>query len=127
MHRAVSGRGYRAIAQIAASVAVGLALGFVVGWWLWPVKYTNTAPSMLRQDYHDDYIVMIASAYEVDGDLEQARERLILLSPGEPAAPVVELAERIIEADGNLEDIYRLAYLAAAFEPPTPALAPFLQ
>jgi hypothetical protein len=123
----VSGRGYRAITQLAAGVAVGLVLGFIAGWWLWPVQYTNTAPSMLRQDYHDDYIVMIAGAYEVDRDLEQARERLSLLSPGEPAAPVVELAERIIEAGGSPEDINRLAYLAAAFEPPTPALAPYLE
>jgi hypothetical protein len=113
--------------QAAVAVAVGLALGFAVGWWLWPVQYTNTAPAVLRQDYRDDYIVMVATAYEVERDLEQARERLKLLNPEEPAVSVTELAERLIEADGSSEDITRLARLAWALGATAPTLIPYLE
>lgn len=113
--------------QAAVAVAVGLALGFAVGWWLWPVQYTNTAPAVLRQDYRDDYIVMVATAYEVERDLEQARERLKLLNPEEPAVSVTELVERLIEADGSSEDIARLARLAWALGATAPTLIPYLE
>jgi len=102
-------------------------LGFIIGWWLWPVQYTNTAPVVLRQDYRDDYIVMIATAYEVEEDLEQARERLKLLDPREPATLVVELAERLIEAGGDADDIARLARLAWALGATTSTLIPYLE
>jgi len=104
-----------------------LALGFAAGWWLWPVEYTNTAPNVLRRDYRDDYVVMTATAYGIDGDLERARERLKLLDPAEPATPVVELAERLIEAGGNVEDTTRLARLAWALGALPPTLTPYLE
>lgn len=112
--------------RIAMGLAAGLALGLVIGW-LWPVQYTNTAPSVLRQDYRDDYVVMVASAYEIEGDPERARERLVLLDAEEPAAPVVELGERLVEAGGGAEDIVRLARLAWALKAITPTLVPYLE
>lgn len=98
-----------------------------IGWWLWPVTYTNTSPSALREDYRDEYVLMIATAYEVEGDGEKARERLALLDSDEPSAPVVGLAQRLIEQRGSEEDIVRLARLAQAFDATTPALMPYLQ
>jgi len=111
----------------AIGAVMGLALGFAAGWWLWPVQYTNTAPNVLRQDYHDDYVVMVATAYEVEGDLEQARERLKLLDPEEPAAPVIKLAERLLEVSGSAEDVTHLARLAWALGATTPTLTPYLE
>lgn len=115
------------IGRAVIGVLVGLALGFAIGWWLWPVQYTNTAPAVLRQDYRDDYVVMVATTYQVEDDLEQARERLELLDPEEPAAPVVELAERLIEAGGSTEDIISLARLAWALGVTTSTLIPYLE
>jgi hypothetical protein len=117
----------RWVTQAAVGAVAGLALGFAVGWWLWPVQYTNTAPNVLRQDYRDDYVVMVATAYEVEGGVQQARERLELLDPEEPAAPVIELAERLIEAGGSAEDVGRLARLAQALEALPPTLTPYLE
>ena len=111
----------------AIGAVMGLALGFAAGWWLWPVQYTNTAPNVLRQDYHDDYVVMVATAYEVEGNLEQARERLKLLDPEEPAAPVIKLAERLLEVSGSAEDVTHLARLAWALGATTPTLTPYLE
>jgi predicted Co/Zn/Cd cation transporter (cation efflux family) len=112
--------------RITAGAAVGLMLAFAIGWWIWPVQYTNTVPDVLRQDYRDDYVVMVATAHEVEQDLEQARNRLKLLDPEEPAAPVVELAERLVEAGGSAEDITYLARLARALGNLPPTLAPYL-
>ena len=118
----------RWVTRIAFGVVVGLALGFAIGWWLWPVQYTNTAPNVLRRDYRDDYIVMVATAYEIEnGDIEQAQRRLKLLDPENPAAPVVELAERLVAAGGSVEDITRLARLAWALGSLPPTLAPYLE
>ena len=108
-------------------VVAGLLLGFATGWWWWPVQYTNTAPNVLRQDYSDEYIVMVASAYEVEGDLEQAQERLRVLDAEDPAAPVVELAERLVEAGGDPSDITRLARLVGALGATTSTLLPYME
>jgi hypothetical protein len=116
------------IARIALGMAIGLALGFTIGWWFWPVQYTNTAPSVLRRDYRDDYVLMVATAYALgDGGSDRAQERLRLLDSENPAAPVVELAERLVRTGGGREDIDRLANLASALGAVTPELAPYLQ
>lgn len=106
-------------------LAAGLALGLIIGW-LWPVRYTNTAPAVLRQDYRDDYVVMVAAAYEIESDPERARARLALLDAEEPAAPVVELAERLVEMGGSVADVTQLARLAWALKATTPMLVPYL-
>jgi hypothetical protein len=108
-------------------IAVGGTLGVAIGWWLWPVTYTNTSPSALREDYRDEYVLMVATAYEVDGDRGRARERLALLDSREPSAPVVGLAQRLIDQGGSEEDIARLARLAQALDATTPTLMPYLQ
>lgn len=106
----------------AVGIAVGVALGVAVGWGLWPVTYTNTSPAALRADYRDQYILMIAAAYEVEGDQQRAYDRLALLDPEEPAAPVIDLAERLIEQGGRERDIVRLARLARTLDATAPGL-----
>ncbi len=105
----------RWVAQVGLGILVGLALGFAVGWWLWPVQYTNTSPGALRRDYRDDYILMVATAYELgDGDAEQAQRQLSLLDAQEPTAPLIELTARLNEVGGSSADITRLTNLAQA-------------
>ncbi len=46
------------------TLLLGLALGLVaLGWWLWPVQWTNGAPVDLQQSYRDTYLRSVASAY----------------------------------------------------------------
>lgn len=123
----MSGLARRWSRRAVIGILLGLALGLALGWRIWPVTYTNTAPDVLRQDYRDDYVLMVATAYEVEGDLSKARERLILLDPEEPAAPPIELAERLADANGDREDIARLARLAWALGATTPRLTPYLE
>jgi len=108
-------------------LAVGVALGLLVGWQLWPVQYTNTLPAQLRQDYRNDYVLMTAAAYQVEQDLEAARARLSLLDGQAPAGPVVALAEELLAAGGPPEDVAMLARLADALGAATPALYPYLE
>jgi hypothetical protein len=43
---------------------LGLFIGLVVlGWGLWPVEWKDSAPSMLRSDYQDDYLRMAVDSY----------------------------------------------------------------
>ena len=115
------------IGRAAIGVALGLALGFAIGWWLWPVTYTNTSPAELREDYHDDYVLMVAAAYAVEQDLQDARSRLELLNPNEPGAPTLALAEKLIEHGGSEEDITHLARLARDLGVTDPMLTPYLE
>jgi hypothetical protein len=107
-------------------LALGIALGLLVGWVLWPVQYTNTAPAQLRQDYRNDYILMVAAAYQVEGNPDTALERLARLDPEQPTRPLVELTETLIAQDGRPTDIRMLVRLAEALGATTPAMWPHL-
>lgn len=101
-----------------AGIVAGAVLGLAIGWWLWPVRLASTSPAYLRRDFRDNYIVMVASAYEAEGDLDAARDRLALLEPTDPARPAVELAERLAQVGGSVQDIARLEHLVAALVAP---------
>lgn len=106
-------------------LALGVALGLLVGWVLWPIQYTNTAPAQLRQDYRNDYVLMVAAAYQVEGNADAARERLTRLDPEQPTRPLVELTETLIAQNGRPGDIAMLVHLAEALGTATPAMGPF--
>ena len=112
---------------VLAGLVVGLALGLLVGWRLWPVSYSNTTLSQLRQDYKNDYILMVASEYQVEGDAEQALARLSLLDPESPTQALLILTEQLIISEGRQEDIVILARLADALQISTPSMAPYLE
>jgi hypothetical protein len=65
-------------------IAVGLALlggilagWLVIGWSLWPVQWRNTTPWMLRLDYRQMYVRLVAEHYAETGDIHAAREALL--------------------------------------------------
>ncbi len=47
---------YRVTLPVGA--VIGLILGLVVGWGIWPVQWTDLAPYHLRQDLREDYLRM---------------------------------------------------------------------
>lgn len=55
---------------------LGLLLGLAIGWWWWPVEWTNSTPGNLRQDFQSDYLVWVADQYARTGDLDWVRSRL---------------------------------------------------
>lgn len=55
----------------------GLILGWIViGWWLWPVKWTNSEPWLLRPERQMTYVGLVAEDYWHTGDISQARKAL---------------------------------------------------
>lgn len=74
--------------------AIGLAMGLTVAWVLWPVQFTNADPTDLRQTYKDDYVRMISAAYQMDGNLVKARQRLSQLGLGNSIQTINALIAR---------------------------------
>ena len=94
---------------------VGLGVGLLIGWVIWPTQFSNATPPMLRQDFRNDYVAWVAEEYTETGDLEEAQQRLGVAISGrgrwrqEPEVLVRQIAE-------NRPDSANLEALAAALE-----------
>lgn len=100
---------------------LGLAGGLVYSWLLNPVEYTDTAPASLRQDFKEDYLSLVASAYSATGDLNHARSRLSLLGIGAEPEELSRLAQSRLAAGRPESEARALAHLAAILgERPSP-------
>ncbi len=67
----------RPIIAGAAGFLLGLIIGLpVLGWGLWPVKWTDAEPRMLREDLKNQYICMLVDSFTVNKDTALARARL---------------------------------------------------
>ena len=107
-------------------LVVGLGVGLYIGWVASPVQYVDTAPASLHQAYKDDYILMAATVYAQDNDLDVVRARLAQLGFDHPGPAVAAATQRLIAAHKPEADLRRLARLAAAFNATTPEMQPYL-
>ena len=57
-------------------IVLGLLLGMIVFWGIWPLEMSNATPGHLRWDFQDEYLVWVAEQYASSGDLQGARTRL---------------------------------------------------
>jgi len=104
-------------------VILGLAGGLVYSWILNPVEYTDTAPASLRQDFKEDYLSLIASAYMATGDLNRTRARLALLGVSASPEELSRLAQSRLAAGRPESEARALAQLAAVLgERPAPPM-----
>jgi hypothetical protein len=58
------------------ALAVGLIIGLLIGWVIWPVSLSSVAPVDLQTGYRDFYLSMVANEYSVTHDLNQAKSML---------------------------------------------------
>ncbi len=58
------------------SVGIGLILGLIIGWGLFPVKWENATPGHLRADFRAYYLDSVAQDYAMTQDAEMVREKL---------------------------------------------------
>ncbi|MGD1994819.1 MAG: hypothetical protein PVI59_16620 [Anaerolineae bacterium] len=65
----------KTVVTLIGGALLGLLLGLAIGWWWWPVGWTNATPGNLRLDFQNDYLVWVAEQYE-SNSLEWARSRL---------------------------------------------------
>ena len=62
---------------VAAAFIVGLIIGLVVlGWWLWPVEWTDATPAQLDTVYQNAYVKMTADLYSLNGNVEMVQAAL---------------------------------------------------
>jgi hypothetical protein len=114
---------------IAISFIVGLIIGLVVlGWWLWPVEYTDTDIHALRERHRATYVELVADSYALTGNLTEAQNRLQMLVTDDRSMEDVGdfvLNQAQVESEqGDAESSARLRALAMAMGvEPTPPVA----
>jgi hypothetical protein len=91
------------------ALVLGLAIGLLVGWVVWPVKYIDAAPQHLHPDYQREWLSMSIDSYSVNKDATLAARRYQDLGIYGPDT----LAEVELNAMPNQVDVIN-AYKAAA-------------
>ncbi|HSQ39369.1 MAG TPA: hypothetical protein VLM78_04350, partial [Anaerolineales bacterium] len=66
-------------------IILGLILGLMVGWWLWPVEYTDAVPAILKQQYQEEYLRMAVDSYRINQDSDLAFQRWVNLGTTAPS------------------------------------------
>ena len=103
-------------------LGIGLALGLLYTWVIDPVELVNTYPALMRTDYRQGWVRLVALAYVADGDLERARVRLDGIKQGDMADALQVLIEEYAAAGRPAETLRSLTTLAKALDVHTPAM-----
>jgi len=108
---------------------LGIGLGLVMGWWVWPVSWHDTDPSDLRLAHQQSYVRMVADSLLVTEDINLAKQRLFeLLDDDTSWAQVANLVEQVAaerEKAGDAAEAVRVRRLAQAVNLPSATAAPF--
>lgn len=112
---------HKALIALIGGLVLGLLLGLAMGWWLWPVRWTNATPGHLRSDFQGDYIAWVADQYNATGDLEWAHAKLGVEFWEE--GQLAETLEGLAQERGG-EDAVHLRALAQALEATPTEAAP---
>lgn len=115
----------RILFLLAVGLVVGAGVGLYAAWFVWPVSFSGSDPSLLQESYQQDYIRMVADAYAVEGDLPVARQRLARFGADGGQVLLDVVLDMILRGDGA-ERIRPLAQLAADLDIESPALTRFL-
>jgi hypothetical protein len=100
----------------------GLLLGWIViGWWLWPVKWTNSEPWLLQPDYQRAFVGLVAENYWHTRDISRAREAL----DGWDDETLTQLLATMESQASSTEERQYLAMLAEALALPDPEISLF--
>jgi len=95
-----------------AALLLGLALGVLIAWQVWPVRWIQCDPIDLRQEAREEYLLLIANDYAVTRDASAALSRLQSWdSPSAAGREIRELAD-YRRAQGQLDVAQRLDALA---------------
>ncbi len=115
----------RFLFSLVAALIIGALLSLYLGWSVFPVQYVDSPAVDLAQRYKDDYAVMIAAAYAVDGDVTGAIERLRVLGVENVPVYIQEVTERYITNSSELAEIQQLVTLAEGVGRLTPIMEPY--
>ena len=66
----------KTLGPLLVGAVLGLLLGLAIGWWWWPVEWTNSTPGNLRSDFQSAYVLWVAEQYATNDDLEWVSDKL---------------------------------------------------
>lgn len=96
------------------AIFAGIAAGLYFGWVLSPPKPGESALAELRPDYRTDYALMVAEAFQSDGDVTLAMARLSFLGAETPARLAQEAILSARELNYSNDDVDMMAKLSQA-------------
>lgn len=99
--------------ELIVGLIVGAALGLSYAWIISPTRYIDTVPSSLREDFKDQYRVVISAAYAATGDIQRARARLALLGDEDSLQALSAQAQQMLANGGDFETADQIAQLAS--------------
>jgi len=104
------------IAMAGGGFLVGLIIGwFVIGWGIWPVKWTDASVKQLRQDLKMEYLKMAVDSYALNKDAALAQKRFKEMGK-EGEQLLAEMEKEFPEIAPNIAS-FRLAAAGAATTP----------
>ena len=104
----------RKIIGLLIALVIGVGAGIAIGWYVWPVTYTEAQPNRMGASWRDESVWLAAQAFAYDHDLEAAQTRLRPLGSTDLGALVLDRATRAIAQNLPPIQITYLARLAAA-------------
>jgi len=116
----------RVLLWLVIGAAIGVIAGFLVGWVVWPIEFTEADPTVLEDSYKRDYTIMIAAAYDLDGDMIQARRRLASLGMADSEEWLMTVTVDHILGQGDEGEIRQLVHLAGDMGLDSPLMAPYM-
>lgn len=95
---------------------IGILFGLIISWVIAPVKYVDTTPSSLRQDFKDEFRAQIASAFYATNNLARAQARLDLLGDPDPIQALTNQAQNLLDVGDPTNTAFLIAYLTSALK-----------
>jgi hypothetical protein len=93
----------------------GLLLGWIgIGWWLWPVQWTNSNPWQLAPQHQRTFVSLVAEEYGRTSDVSRAKQALAGWDPTELKALLTAMKNETT----NAETRQQLTALSAALDIP---------
>lgn len=104
---------------------IGLAGSLYYAWVISPVIYTDASPARFTESYKAEYIFLVSQSLAVDGDWEQAQQRLVALDDPALTQTVTDLLNHYVVQQRPPSEIRNLAILAQQLGAAAPAVALF--
>lgn len=70
--------------RFVGGIIVGLIIGLIFAWGIWPVKWKDATPGQLHPTYQGVYVNAVAEDYNIHHDIERAKLRLGLDQKANP-------------------------------------------
>jgi len=103
-----------------AALVLGLLLGLIFAWGVWPVQYVDAAPEHLHENFKLDYMRMVIDSYNLRQDNALADRRIAALGQSGP-----DILQKLIDNPGDaasqqaIQDFLLLYRIGAGTTPDT--------